>query len=664
MRARLLDAGCLVGLVALGILGASCSDANKEFDADEDPGSVRGIIRSGTADYFDENRSEKVYAIQKRDGSYVRLVGFNGAPGVRPGAEVRIYGPRTGDSIRADLIKVLDQDPEGIGQAIQEQRSHGNPPQLQPPLKNAFVSTVSSYTDTQAIPRMAKADFIKPVMEVSSYGRWTTEWTFHGPYTIPNDCGGSFFDNVGKNGTAAMKAAGVDPAQYNQIQFYINISACTWGGFGWDGHTPIRTDGKRGEYNPWSYVKNVGENVMVQEIGHNWGLAHVHFCPGAGTPSPSCSGFQEYGSPYTPMANGNNVYLNAWERIQMSFFSGCNVLTVGTSGTYDIGPLNSTCEGPQVLRFAADLAGTIQRYWYLEYRQPYGIEQANGVLLHYTADITKGGWSKCDYGGPDCPEDWVINTKGGSAADALMQAGATWTSPEGVVVNVTSLGATAKFDLTFPKAGVAPFCDLNMQPWDNKAPACTPGPQIDGGTPPGDSGTGGTGGTGGGDAGKDGAAGSAGTAGAGGATDSGLDAPPPPTPDAAGGKSGAGGMAGASGAGGAAGTTGGKGGAAGVGGTAGLGGAGGATGGASGATGTGGASGATGGKGGSGATGGSTTTGGSGGTVGGTGGGGQDDSGCSCRVPGSAASMSRASPLALMAAIGAIARRRRRRRRN
>jgi MYXO-CTERM domain-containing protein len=663
MRARLrLDVGCLAALVALGILGASCSDADKEFDADDDPGSVRGIIRSGTADYFDEGRSEKVYAIQKKDGTLVRLEGFNGAPGVRPGSEVRIYGPRAADTIRVDFIKVLDPDPEGLGNVRQAQRSTANPPVLQPPLRNAFVSLTPSYTETQGKPRLTKADFIKPVMEVSSYGRWTTEWEFFGPYTVPNDCGGSFYANVGKNGTAAMKAAGVDPAQFNQIQFNIgnSIPACSWGGFGWDGHTPIRTDGLRGEYNPWSYVKNDGENVMVQEIGHNWGLAHVHFCPGnTGTPSHSCSGYSEYGSPFTPLSNGSNVYLNGWERIQMAFFGGCNVLTVGTSGSYEIGPLNSTCDGPQILRIAADLAGTVQRYWYLEYRQPYGIEQANGVLLHYSADIKNGGWTKCDYGGPDCPEDWLVNPKGGSAKDSLLSAGTTWMTPEGVSVSIASLGATAKFDLTFPKAGNAPFCDIGMVPWDNKAPTCTPGPGLDGGALP-DSGTGGTGGTGGADGGTGGSAGSAGTGtgGAGGTVDSGSSDVGGST-DATGGKGGTGGMAGASGTGGAAGTTGGKGGAAGVGGTAGVGGAGGATGGSSGSAGSGGASGASGGKGGAGGSGGTATTG-TGGTVGGSGGT-TDGDGCGCRVPGNGASTNRAMPLALMAAVGALARRRRRR---
>jgi hypothetical protein len=133
---------------------------------------------------------------------------------------VRVYGERRGDTLRVDIIKVLQQpDWEGIGQ--QQQRSTANPPALSPPLKNAFVSLTTAYTDTQGKARLTKADFIKPVMEVSSYGRWTTEWEFYGPYTVPNDCGGSFYDNIGKNGTAAMKAAGVDPAQFNQIQFNI-----------------------------------------------------------------------------------------------------------------------------------------------------------------------------------------------------------------------------------------------------------------------------------------------------------------------------------------------------------------------------------------------------------------------------------------------------------
>ena len=194
------------------------------------------------------------------------------------------------------------------------------------------------------------------------------------------------------------------------------------------------------------------------------------------------------GDPYTIMGSASTRHHNNWHKAQLGWTS--DTLTVSTSGVYTLAPAELT-GGPRMLRIARN-DGTFLN---LEYRQPYGIEQANGVLLHYTADIKNGGWSKCDYGGPDCPEDWVVNPKGGSAKDALMPAGTMWTTPEGVTVNIASLGATAKFDLTFPKAGAAPFCDLANTPWDNKAPACTAGPQIDGGAP--DSGTGGTGGTGG-----------------------------------------------------------------------------------------------------------------------------------------------------------------------
>jgi len=223
---------------------------------------------------------------------------------------------------------------------------------------------------------------------------------------------------------------------------------------------------------------------MVQEIGHNWGLAHVHFCPGTQTPTTTCTDYSEYGSTYSPMSSGNNVYMNGWERIQMNFLSGCNVLTLGTSGTYDLGPLTYACNGPQVLRIAADPAPDHQRYYYLEYRVPVGIENNTGVLVHYSADILAGGWNQCDYGGPDCPEDWIINPMGGDAVEALLPAGTQWTTPQNVTIKIVSLDETAKFELTFATPGPAPTC-LSGEPWDCRAPVCKGGTGATGDLVPG-----------------------------------------------------------------------------------------------------------------------------------------------------------------------------------
>jgi hypothetical protein len=472
---------------------SACSDSNHTG------GGVRGIFRSGTADYLEEGRSEKFYALEREDGSFVDLQ-FSRKPGVAPGTEIVVFGPLQDRGLRVDRFE-LASDVDGIGS---QRQALLNPAPLSPPLKAGFVSLRTNYTKDMIDARIAKPDFIKPVLEVSSYGIWTMEWDAIGPITIARDCGGSFFSNIGKNAEAAMKMAGIDTTQYNQFQFLLPSDfPCGWSGFGLDGHTPIRTDGKRGMYNPWSYVKNDGENVIVQEIGHNWGLAHVHFCPGAPTPSPSCTGYTEYGSPFTPMAKGNNAYLNAWERIQMNFLAGCNVVTAATSGLYEIASLSTPCDGPQVLRVAADQAGTVQRYFYIEYHRPFGIEKTNGVLVHYTADIKNGGWTNCDWGGPDCPEDYVINPKGGTAADAVLTAPYEWTTPQNVKIRIAATDETAKFELTFPTAGGAPPTCLDDRPWDNKSPVCAPG--------------GGTGGAGGGGVG--GAAGSGGQGGAGGAVD-------------------------------------------------------------------------------------------------------------------------------------------------
>lgn len=508
--------------MTLGLLMSSCSDPAAEADTDpNEPGALRGTLLTATADYMDEDRSEKLYGLQLSDGTKLRLE-FSRIPEARSGDKIYVWGSRQGDTLKVERVKHVDPF-EGKDLGSQRQRVI-DPTPLSPPLKAAFVSLTTAYTKEQLDARVQRDDFIKPIMEVTSYGRWTMEWETFGPFTVPNDCGGMFYDNLGKNGVQAMKDAGIDTDQFKQIQFIIGnaVPACTWGGFGYDGKTPIRTDGERGKYNPWSYVKGDNEGVMVQEIGHNWGLAHEHFCQGTQTPTtnpdPRCSGYVEYGSPFTPMSSSNDVYLNAWERIQMNFLSGCNVITVGTDGSYELAPITISCNGPQVLRIAADKAGAVQRYYYIEYRTPVGIEKTNGVIVHYSADIKEGGWTNCDWGGPDCPEDFLINPKGGPRTEALLTEGYEWETPQGVKIKIASLGARAKFDLTFATQGAAPKC-LDDSPFDNKAPVCKgePGAPDGGGTGgsgggSGDSGT--TGGTGGSTGGTGGSTG--GTAGAGG----------------------------------------------------------------------------------------------------------------------------------------------------
>src|SRR5688500_8689942 len=105
------------------------------------------------------------------------------------------------------------------------------------------------------------------------------------------------------------------------------------------------------------------------------------------------------------------------------------------------------------------------------------------ALRDYKADVKAAAGRRATTAVPYWPEDWVINTKAGSAADALMQRvheDVTGRRPR--EPDVARSHGQVRPDVS--ENGRAPFCDLNMQPWDNKGPACTPEPRIDGGTPP------------------------------------------------------------------------------------------------------------------------------------------------------------------------------------
>ena len=225
-RGYLGDFPC-VRLVALRVcpersLSDSCfhpvPDPAAEADTDpNEPGALRGVLLSGTADYFEEGRSEKVYGLQLSDGSRVPLK-FSEQPAIGRGSEVFVWGTRRVDGLHVERFKVARDAREGIGQTGSPLI---DPPILMPPLRGALVSVSPTYTKEMLDARILRDDFIKPVLEVSSYGRWTTMWQTFGPLTIPNDCGGTLYDNIGKNGVKAMQDAGIDTTQFDQIQFIL-----------------------------------------------------------------------------------------------------------------------------------------------------------------------------------------------------------------------------------------------------------------------------------------------------------------------------------------------------------------------------------------------------------------------------------------------------------
>src|SRR5262245_38283997 len=129
---------CISGAIALGLLLSSCSDPSTEADTDPmEPGALRGVLRTGTADYFDEGRSETVYALQRGDGSRVRLH-VAAPPPIARGSDVFVWGARRANNIQVERVKIAKEVMrEGIGQTGSPLI---DPPILMPPLRGAFVS--------------------------------------------------------------------------------------------------------------------------------------------------------------------------------------------------------------------------------------------------------------------------------------------------------------------------------------------------------------------------------------------------------------------------------------------------------------------------------------------------------------------------------------------
>ena len=213
-------------------------------------------------------------------------------------------------------------------------------------LKMALIIVDSTYTTTRGRQRLLQAaDSPAAFYRDNSYGDWTIEGDAFGPYTIdiPN-CNDSELDPIAARASAAAQAAGVDVSQYDNFMFYLPASAgCTWGGIAEVGTNP--TQGFRNGKNTW--YRSDGGVVFAQELGHNFGLLHSHTCTAppyasADYGNAACAGFREYGDAYTPMGGGCG-HFNAPEAGSLGLISGCNTVAVASTGTFEIGPIETRC---------------------------------------------------------------------------------------------------------------------------------------------------------------------------------------------------------------------------------------------------------------------------------------------------------------------------------
>jgi Bacterial Ig domain/Gametolysin peptidase M11 len=201
----------------------------------------------------------------------------------------------------------------------------------------------------------------------SSRGLVSFSGTVVGPYTINYSSTGSCnYTGWASAADAAAKAAGVDPAQYQRVNYVTpGNSTCGWSGLAY-------MPGKQ------SWVQSCGSTGMFShELGHNLSLHH------ASTPT------SEYGDGSDPLGGARVVDHNGANRVMAGWMPAGSVQDVVSGGSYALASIstNSTASSPQVLRLAK---ADTNEFYYVSLRTPTNLDSGlsstylNTLSIHRT----------------------------------------------------------------------------------------------------------------------------------------------------------------------------------------------------------------------------------------------------------------------------------------
>jgi hypothetical protein len=560
---RLFRAAAL-GVALAGSIPALVACSSSEIEND---GSIRGTLMVYVAT-MDDGTSRTEYKLLVGGNELdERLLVFAKPPDVGGEREIKVWGDASGREIIVNRYELVESDLDGDIGRSQEAIIGGAP---YPSRTFAYVLVNigggnGSYTTAQGEIDLfgtgASDGSTKQWFLENSYGRQDISGDVIGPLTATmSGCNYSSIPTALRS--QVDQQLGGAPQNYLWY-FLTRNSSCSWAGLASVGNP------ERPARDTW-YNASSSCVVLVQEPAHNFGMQHsssLRCGSGSFANDPSSCTHDEYGDPHDPMGGGCR-HTNAWQKAYQGWFGGCNRLKVGQSGTYNLLPLETACNGIQVLQIpmpatperriprsggGGQASNDLVNFYYLELRTRTGFDQSAmtfpTVLVHVGPEVrtrTQTGL-----------HTWILDMNPSSTGRGSwdgMAAGQTFMDPAGgVSFTVQSLSATgAVINVTLPDGmgGNNTCADGGTLPTASGPTTC------------GDGGTGGMG---------------MGGMGMGGMGMGGM-----------GGRAGAGGMGGRAGAGGMGGIAGGL--AAGAGGAGGLAGAG--AGGLSGSAGVGGAAGA------------------------------------------------------------------------
>jgi MYXO-CTERM domain-containing protein len=494
----------LVGAAALA-LASACTELPIESGEAASDGSLVGELTAYMVDYENENRSEVLHKLLQPSGTERTLL-FSTVPDLEPGTKLKVWASEEGDALRVLRYEAF---PEPV-ELQQQPLVMGTP---KPTRRWAFVlvnfGNGVNTTEQAITPRLfdaMTAGSIRSYFREVSYGLQDLDGEVFSFTTTAN----------GACDTGVTRLRAMIPGQFSQYLWYFGQRQA---GCGWAGLAQLGS-ATRPSRDSWYNASN-GCVVLVQEPGHNFGMVHSSAitCTRNGTRVPltlpneagaTCA-HNEYGNPFDPMGRGC-YHMNGPQKAYQDWLSGCNVVKVGSSGTFTVFPIEKACNGVQLLQVPlpaprtmriGTLSAVITSY-YLELRTPVGFDfkpNAAGnltprVLVTIGGDVRGAGQA----GGRNWLIDMTPETPM-SVTDSALPVGRQYVDPaEGgpkfTVVSADMEKAVIKIELSTGGGSVdAPgtgVCDGNaMMPFTapgpetcNAAPATPAAPATDAGAPP------------------------------------------------------------------------------------------------------------------------------------------------------------------------------------
>ncbi len=430
-----------------------------------DDGSLRGELATYVSDDF-EGHSETRYTLRDASGAERPLL-FADAPDFAPGTPLRVWGVELSDGLHVTRAEAITSGIESEASALRL-----GPPYA--PRAFAFVLVDLgggvNTTATDVMGRLITApDSIRNYYVSDSYGTQDVTAQVFGPISYA----------LGAGCNTSQLASDLRPMIQGTFQHYLWYLGSRQSTCGWTGLASVGTPDKPSR-DTW-YNASTSCVVLVQEPGHNFGMQHSSSlaCTGASfADDPNTCVSSEYGDPFDPMGSGCR-HMNAWQKDYEGWFGGCNGVTVQSSGTFTVLPLEQACDGVQFLQIVAPKVrmfnrpaggggmATVETFsdYYVELRTPQDFDGMLGnrstlapeVLVHVGGDLR----ARSQRGLHTFLLDTTPTTTGRAGfSDAALGVGKTFSDPAGGLdITVMAVSATqATIAVNMPGGTAGPTC--------------------------------------------------------------------------------------------------------------------------------------------------------------------------------------------------------------